>query len=502
MKLLILFIFLLGTSIVFSQDNHTTKKQGGFAMLDYHPLTMPDGEVNMGFSGLHLNLNLRDHWYGGLGIYGAVHGERGGFFTLGFNLTYQNYLSQKIFYDLGFHFGGGGGASAPDGGGAFILPHVNLGVDFDFFKVSGGYSYVNFFDHGEIKSHQWNLAMHFPVSFLHSDFNRHGEKLETDHTDFLLWNHSSSELEYKLHLNNLYNQRGNLTGKTIHLVGLEVLRHGKNLSLFFKADGAYRGIKAGYMDILFGIGRKLDVLNNRIRLTPKLGLGGGGGGGLNTYGGLFFYGSTELSLRVTPTLRIFGDVGVLSTPRVDFLSANYGFGISYDVFQNGNYYPQSQNNFSRPSYFKGFEGALTQEYYYGAQRVTGIREDMYQIGFQLNFYLKPWLFVGGQTSFANFGDAGAYAEGIAGIGVRMSPFFKDKFHTHVQVLGGAAGGGGISTGQGLIIKPSIGLNYHLNSSISLKANGGYVNALGGDLNTWFVNVGLGYELSLLFNNYE
>lgn len=495
------FTFFLLSSLVVAQQSFLTQQQSGYALLDYHPLTMPGEEVNMGFSGLHLNLQLRNHWYGGLGIYGAVHGERGGFFTLGFNLAFQNYLSKKIFYDLGFHFGGGGGASAPDGGGAFILPHASLGFDLQGIKIMGGYSYVNFFDHGKIESNQWNLALSVPISFLYTNFYRHGESLESEQSDFSRWNHQAVELEYKLHLNNLYNQRGNLSGKTIHLVGLEVLRHRKNMSIFFKADGAYRGIKAGYMDILFGVGKKIDFLKERIRFTPKIGIGGGGGGGLNTFGGLFFYGSTELSLRVSPVLRLFGDVGILATPGFDFLSSNYGFGLAYNVFQNGNYYPHSNRTFLQKSSFKGFEGALTQEYYHGAQRVTAVRDDMYQIGFQLNFYLKPWLFIGGQTSFANFGDAGAYAEGLAGAGLRMRTMFKDKLHTHFQVLGGAAGGGGISTGQGLIIKPSVGVNYHLNSSIRIKANGGYVNALGGDLNTWFVNIGLGYELALLFNHH-
>ncbi|SFT87722.1 hypothetical protein SAMN05216474_2845 [Lishizhenia tianjinensis] len=501
MKSIFILCFLLLSQALIAQKQYTSKLQKGNVFLDYHPVSMPNGEVDMGFSGVHLNLELKEHWYGGLGIYGSVHGERGGFFTLGFDLAYQNYLTKKIYYDLGFHFGGGGGASAPDGGGAFILPHVNLGLDLELMKLSAGYSYVNFFDHGNIESHQWNVGLSLPISFLHSDFNRRATFLTDSNKDYATWNHSATELEYKLHLNNLYNQRGNLVGKTIHLVGLEVLRHGKSISVFFKADGAYRGIKAGYMDILFGVGKKLDFLKNRMRLTPKLGIGGGGGGGLNTFGGLFFYGSTELSVRVSSALRLFGDVGILSTPGVDFLSTNYGFGLAYNVFQNGNYYPHSSRNFSQSSSFKGFEGALTQEYYYRAQRVTGKMVDMQQIGFQLNFYVHPSIYVGGQTSFANFGDAGAYAEGIAGIGYRTPNFFKDKMHGHIQVLGGAAGGGGISTGQGLIVKPSLGLNYHLNSSLSVKANGGYINALGGNLNTWFVNLGIGYELSLLFNHH-
>lgn len=487
--------------VVYAQDKSLSFEQKAKIAMDYHPLNMPNDEVDMGFAGIHFEMELMKHFYGGLAIYGAVHGDRGGFFTLGFDANYQNKIGKYFMYDFGFHFGGGGGASAPDGGGAFMLPHANVGVDFNRFSLTTGYSYCNFFDHGLIKSHQWNVALKMPLTFAYTDFNRRGEVLENTSKDYPFWNTTASELEYKLHLNNLYNRRGNLVGETIHLVGLEILRHGENLSLFFKADGAYHGIKAGYMDILFGVGKKFDFLKDRFRFTPKVGLGGGGGGGLNTFGGLFTYGSAELSLRVTPTLRLFGDLGVLATPKFDFLSTNYGFGLSYNVFQNGNYYPHQKVNFSQASSFKGLEAILTQEFYPGAQRVTNKRVDMYQIGFQMNFYLRPWLFLGGQTSFANFGDAGAYAEGIAGAGIRFNPILKDKLSFHLQMLGGAAGGGGISTGQGLIVKPSGGASWKVNSKFSAQLNAGYVKALGGELNTGFVNVGVAYNFSLLFNRH-
>ena len=89
--------------------------------------------------------------------YGSVRGIRGGFFTLGVNAGFKNYLTDKVFIDTGIHFGGGGGAGAPDGGGAFILPHVNLGIQFKKFSFTTGYSYINFFDKGAIENQQLRL---------------------------------------------------------------------------------------------------------------------------------------------------------------------------------------------------------------------------------------------------------------------------------------------------------------------------------------------------------
>ena len=63
--------------------------------------------------------------------------------------------------------------------------------------------------------------------------------------------------------------------------------------------------------------------------------------------------------------------------------------------------------------------------------------------------------------------------------------------------GGGAGGGGISTGEGLIIKPSVGMNYQINSGFSLRGAVGYVKARGGSLSSPMINLGLSYRLAFL-----
>ena len=125
---------------------------------------------------------------------------------------------------------------------------------------------------------------------------------------------------------------------------------------------------------------------------------------------------------------------------------------------------------------------------------------MHQISLQINLDLNKNIYVAGQTSFANFGDAGAYAEGIVGLGVKTAPFLNDRISIFSQVLAGAAGGGGISTGEGLIVKPSAGLSYKLSNTLSLRSAAGYVKAKGGNLSSTFINFGLKYHLSFLKMN--
>ena len=156
-KIIFLLVLLISNQLLFSQTENTPKKltQKGFAKIDFLSIDMPiietSKEPNMGLTGIHYNLFLGDKFYTGVGLYGSIAGIRGGFFTLGVNAGLKKYFSNKLYVDTGFHFGGGGGAGALDGGGAFILPHFNLGYDFKNFSINGGWSYVNFFDGGKIK---------------------------------------------------------------------------------------------------------------------------------------------------------------------------------------------------------------------------------------------------------------------------------------------------------------------------------------------------------------
>ena len=70
-----------------------------------------------------------------------------------------------------------------------------------------------------------------------------------------------------------------LVGKTIRLAGFEMNAYLNNdWFLFAKFDGAYDGIRAGYMDICW---RWLSPWfhRNRTNILAKFGMGAGGGGG-------------------------------------------------------------------------------------------------------------------------------------------------------------------------------------------------------------------------------
>ncbi len=501
----LVLITALSVHFFYAQEKEipNLKTQLGFAQLDFLSIDMPDvNEPNMDFTGIHYNLKLNDWSYAGLGFYGAVGGERGGFFTLGVNAGINYKFYNNFFIDTGIHFGGGGGAAAPDGGGAFILPHVNLGYDFKHFSISSGWSYVDFFDGGTINSHQYYAALQIPLHFNYSDFKNKERKYTLDNLIDSDWNTASNRISLMVHLNNLavkgdsqFTGGQSIDGRTIRLAGFEFISFlNKNWLFFVRADGAFHGIPAGYMDIFLGGGYHFSMNKNRTNIQAKFGIGAGGGGGVDTKGGFLIYPDISLEQKLFDNFYATINKGFLMSPDAHFLTSTLGFGLKYYVDKEG-----TTSDFTTPDTFKfkGIQTIVKHDWYLDASRNGGFDLDMHQISLQVNVFLNKYLYAAGQTSFANFGDAGAYAEGIVGMGAESRRYFKNTTSIFGQVLVGAAGGGGISTGQGLIIKPSLGVDVKLLDNLSFRSGIGYVKARGGQLSSVFANFGINYNISML-----
>lgn len=512
-KFIFLFaiVFLGQISVAQNEIVPEKKSQKAFAKVDFLSIDMPEttipNELNMGFMGIHYNLMINDWSYAGVGIYGSISGARGGFFTLGVNAGIKKYFGKDFYVDTGFHFGGGGGASAPDGGGAFILPHFNLGYDFKNFSVNSGWSYVDFFDGGLIKGHQINVGIEIPLNYDYADYEKSENGFYFEALKKSDWNINSKRTSLMLHFNNLM-VKGDDTNinvqrlgrATIRLAGFELASYfTKNWFAFVKVDGAYDGIKAGYMDVFLGGGYHFSFNNNRTNILAKFGAGAGGGGGVDTKGGFLIYPDISIEQKIFNEMYLSINKGFVMSPDATFYTSSFGVGLKYYIERNGII---ANNKTFKTGKFKGLEVITKHDIYIKAKRDkdSNPTEDMHQISLQINLDLNKNIYIAGQTSFANFGNAGAYAEGIVGLGGRTNPLLNDKITFFAQALGGAAGGGDISTGQGLIIKPSAGFSYALNKSLSFRTSGGYVKAIGGDLSSVFINFGIKYHLSFLKMN--
>lgn len=507
MKALVTLIFLLFSFTAFSQEDTVRLipryKQKGFLQADFLAVKMPNGEKNIGLTGIHYNLNINKNFYAGLGYYGAVSGLRGGFFTLGLKAGVQANISKQLFVDAGAYFGGGGGADAPDGGGAVVLSHVNLGYQFPKFAITAGYSYINFFDGGLIKGSQLNYAVRIPFQLKHAPFADSEKTINYADAKNTQWNTKSKNVSFALRFNQLSPKKksqettGNsLVGRTIQLVGFELSSDlGRNDFLFARADGAYKGIQGGYLDVLVGYGHRFMFFNDNTNIALKFGMGPGGGGGVDTQGGFLIYPDISITQKIWKNLNISLNKGLLMTPNQHFYGSTFGLALQFNLQQNGFIYDNDQHFDS--AVFKGLEIIAGQEIYFNAKRQVNPTENMQQVFTQINFYLKKQWYLATHVSFANFGNAGAYGEGTFGLGVTTADRMHTKLKAFAQVMAGGSGGGNMDVGQGLIVKPSVGLQYHLLPVLDLRSSFGHVKALDGRLSSSFLNLGVTYKIALL-----
>ena len=87
---------------------------------------MPDEGERMGLYSIGAYDQLTPWLYGGVTLYGAATGRRGGFFTGGYTLGIEGQLFDNFIFDAGSYIGAGGGGASEQGGGLMIRPHIGL----------------------------------------------------------------------------------------------------------------------------------------------------------------------------------------------------------------------------------------------------------------------------------------------------------------------------------------------------------------------------------------
>ena len=119
------------------------------------------------------------------------------------------------------------------------------------------------------------------------------------------------------------------------------------------------------------------------------------------------------------------------------------------------------------------------QWYFDAQRKVGVSRDMQLLGGKVDWMRGDWWYLTGQGLSAYAGGAGGYSEGHWGGGV-FGPNWKN-WKLYCELLIGAGGGGGVDSGNALLYKPSVGLEYNLSNDFSLQTGIGKVISNNGNL---------------------
>lgn len=486
----LLLLSLLYGSTIFAQEPEITHGsiRASFENVEISP------DEDMGLVGMSYLLEPSDNFYYGASVYGAVSGERGGFFVGGFTAGMKYPIYKDLYLDGGAFVGGGGGASAGQGGGLMLKSYAGFLYSFDNYSLGLNYSYINF-PNGDIESSQVALVadMKFDTIFVDTPLdvstlkkyhfvNKHDYIVGTYQTYF-----PSSGSKTR---------SGKALEDNINLVGIEYGANiSKNVIAYFESAGAMRGA-TGYMEVLGGLGYEQDLISNT-KLQAKLSLGGAGGGDVDTGGGAVTKASLKLAYSPIKKITTGVEGGYYHAFDGDFdatfVKVNLGINTDFlsigdigDDFDYSSITSQKLNvRFTNQTYFSS-----------DTLSTKSKNSDNIQLfGMKLDWFATDSLYVTGQAFGAYNGNAGGYAVGMFGLGYAQ-PLFYDLSLVGEATIG-AAGGGSINSGGGNIAQPMVGLMYGLSENLSIEAMYGKVIALNGDLDANVLDVSLVYKFNKL-----
>lgn len=497
----ILFIlpFFLGTSAA-----NDLKVGEGFYRASYDYLTLPNDE-KIGLLGTNYLLNFDDS-YLGLGLYSAVDGQRGGFFTGGVELGHQFGLGDGFSLDGGLFVGGGGGSSVPQGGGLMLRPHLGLIKNFGHVDLGFGVSKVKFpSGNGEIDSDQLNLQMDIPFGFVYKS----SDSDKSDSSNVLTLNSTNnSDIGWKDHYiaptlqhymvdHGVKNTAGQLMPNDMDLVGFEYgTKLGRDYYSYLEIAGAGSSGTDGFAEVLGGVGYS-SALSRNFGFNIKGALGAAGGGGVDTGGGLIHKQSIGLYARPFDKLSFLAEVGRVGAFEGSFKATSSKLSLQYPfkLLSTGGYTRKVSNYDYISDSLWGV--SLVNQTYLNSDtlRKHGSNDSVQLFGIKLDRYLDDDTYLTGQALAAYKGEVGGYAVGLVGVGQKLE--ITDKLSLLAEIGVGVADGGVINPGGGIIVQPMIGLNYKLNSDTSLQASIGKVKTVknGGDANV--VELGFSYKFKTI-----
>ncbi|MDX8405436.1 MAG: hypothetical protein R8K50_04720 [Mariprofundus sp.] len=463
----------------------------------FEDLKLPANE-HMGFLGSTLLFDVGSWYSVGIGAYGALTGNRGGFITTGLTAEARQSLSEHVEVNSGLFVGGGGGRGGYllTGGGLMLRYHAGIQYTSGLGNIGAGYSFVDFPD-GVIHSSQPYLSYEytFPTTIEPGWI----DPPATEYSGYA----KEVEQEFGVVLHTYKVRRGVLqdNGVTrqyprINVMGVEWNRYlDKNLFVHVETAGAMGGKSQGFMQILFGGGYRMAVMDGTwLKVISSVGVAGGGA--VATGGGLLLHESVGLQQQLGDRFYTEGDIGYVFAPGQSFKAISYTAKLGYHFFSPN--YDEDVSVADLAMFdFSHLRIRVGQQTYTKAAPNWRTRDqnlNVQLLGIQADYFLNDYLFLTGQTMAAYQGKAGAYMSGLLGFGVH-APVFGPLF-VEAELGGGAAGGGSMNVNGGLIWQASGTLGVQVNDQFSLLASYGYLSAPRGKMRAKVLTLGLGYNFTL------
>ncbi len=479
--------------------------------ISYDSVEVP-GEPEMGLVGVHYDLlDEIPRWpgvYAGIGGFGAVEGDLGGFFVGGLSLGWQRELGAGFSFDAGGFAGGGGGGGAPQGGGLMLRPHAGLARDCGPFDLRLEIACVEFPD-GDVGSTSLSLGLALDSELLTArTADGDGAAIEEGVLGF-------ERLRSALAFETLWPSSGSRTRAgeeyegAIQLAGFQLAAfRGEHLYVPLELWGAVGGGVSGYAAVMGGIGLAEEIVRDRLLLELELLAGAGGGGDVDTGGGLLLEASGGLRWRLDEEWSTHLSVGYLTAPDGDLDAAALELGVSWDPLLA--VLPRSDERRRASRGQAPAEELELDSWHIGVHHKTylpssssravgggGMEPALQLFGLEIRRSLGEHLAITGGAFGAHDGGIGGYAEGLVGLEAGLAPFAAlPELRLEAGWEVGAGGGGGMDVGSGLIHQVMGGLSWRTDRGLEIALEGGAMEPLGGgSFEAGVLQLSLGFEFA-------
>lgn len=514
MKKNIVFILLFTTIVSFGQETDFSslkvKELNNKIRLNYTLVHMPTDQVSyqlaptMGLIGLNYNVPLNNWLYTGAGMHTAITGDQGGLFTLGVNLGVNTKIYNNLYFDANVHFGGGGGYRSLVKGGGVLYPNIGLQYKKNNYSFGVQYGQVNFFT-GIIKNDNISFFVEIPSLLRISSYSKaKKEFIINNKFKSSIWKKPAVKSVQQVTFDFFFptgDSRKDATEgfapitNTLSILGFEYQRYiNDNTFVYVHTDAMYSGLVAGFMDLFFGVGKNF-VETKRVSLFGKFGIGAAGGR-IFPENGLTMYPSVGADLKLTDKIGLSAHGGYHRSLGGTFEAYTAGFSIKYYGLSGGISDPFTDEEATKIK-TQGMKVSVQNQTYFDVAKFGISDSDLQLIAVKINYDVTNRIYFSGEASFAYKGKSGGYAHGVFGVGIKSNKFFNNKLSSFLELGVGVAGGGRVDSGEGVLIRPLAGINYHINNDFSINLSGGQMISPFGNVNSTNINIGLSYGFSIL-----
>lgn len=441
--------------------------------------------------------------YFGLHIFSAITGKRPGLITLGMETGFRLPLFhfKNLYFQSGFFVGAGGGGGASDGGGLIVRPHMGLEVFYKKLAFSSGFSKI-LFPSGNINSDHFFIATSFYTDVFWESKILERKEMSFGKNPIFKNIHFSVEGMHYFDFSKNSIQKNHV--KNAQVLGIFFRTNiRKNLYNAVRLQGALGGGIDGYMSVLAGLAYDFQIFKS-FKISPYFLMGASGGGAVNTGGGATAQANLDLQIKIVKNNFLKLIFGKTWAPWGNFAATHFGFGFAKEFEILKGLKNKKMDIFALPLEKikkQTFGFSISNRTYFLDSDKKDKNNKFYLPNFQLLGFEfskkinKKWQ-ASGTTFWAYQGDYGAYAEGLFGLSYAPFIFNKNKFF--LQILVGAAGGGGIDVGEGLLFQYGLGYERTINSFSSFFIRGFKMRPLSGNFTPYSLELGFQFSINQIF----